>query len=426
MIDQLNSTMNSMLLGGLIDDTIDGLKNISKVTVDTIYAEGDNIVVNYSSPPKVFLPQQPSNWPAGHDFTPGTLANIDHIVVLTLENRSFDHMLGYLSLPENKGGMGRIDVDGLKEGESNTWNGTRYPSQPVSDTIFSPDPPHSYEPVQKAINSGKMDGFVKSYAEEHGAAIAGSIMEYQTPGNIPAYDALARDFVIGHRWFASHPGPTFSNRFYEMTGRLNIDAKGFWEFGNSHPLRPVFTKTIFDYLADYSRKHPDNEVSWKYFEHHYCFLRFFQKHTFNSTNIVTIDDPLAGFFACAKNGTLPNVSFIDPHFIELPTSANCDGPPADVKDGQVLVQKIVEALITSPNWSKTMLIITYDEHGGFYDHVPPPQAVKVSEESPINTYGVRVPAFIISPWVRQGGVFGHYGLPTSTPGPIFKEKETAK
>jgi hypothetical protein len=151
-------------------------------------------------------------------------------------------------------------------------------------------------------------------------------------------------------------------------------------------------------------------VAWKYFEHHYCFLRFFEKYTFDTQNIVAFDDPVLGFINLARSGSLPSVSFIDPHFIELPPGANCDGPPADVQAGQQLVQQVVDAVVSSPQWPKTLLIIIYDEHGGFYDHVAPPAAAWASPEpEPIGTYGVRVPAFVISPWVKGGTVFGHDG-----------------
>src|SRR5205807_10028073 len=109
-------------------------------------------------------------------------------------NRSFDQILGYLSLPPEKGGLGRKDVDGLKGTEVNKLlNGTPCPSFafPAQDTIFAPDPPHEYEPVHKAINGGTMDGFAQSYADEHGPAVAPRIMGYHTAANVPAYDALA-------------------------------------------------------------------------------------------------------------------------------------------------------------------------------------------------------------------------------------------
>ena len=425
--DDINSAINSLLIGGVIDDQDNnGVNNFNNNVVSDVHFEGDDLVITCSSPRKFFNPLMPADWPNATtnpdskiDFSLGNLSNIDHIVGLTMDNRSFDHILGYLSLPVNKGGMGRTDVDGLKGGEFNPYKGEPKPSFELTDTYFSPDPSHSYEPVHHAINGGKMDGFVNSYGEEYGDALAGNIMGYHTGKNVPVYDALVRDFAISHRWFASHPGPTFCNRFYELTGMLNINAKGFWEYGNSPHKRPSFTDTIFDHLSNYSSNKNESSISWKYFEHSYCFLRFFEKHTFDNTNIVDINDPNDGFFACAKKGTLPSVSFIDPHYIEFPPNGNCDGPPADIKYGQELVQNVVEAVVASSNWEKTLLIITYDEHGGFYDHIPPPKAVKVSSESPIDTYGVRVPAFFISPWLGQGSVIGHDGHGINGAGSLY-------
>src|SRR4029079_10063582 len=187
----------------------------------------------YTGPASTFAPQIPAGWPSGIDFSRGNLANIEHIVVLTMENRSFDTMLGYLSLPLDKGGMGRKDIDGLKGSEVNMLNGKACPTFAFAahDTIFAPPPPHGYEPVHNAINGGKMNGFVQAYADERGTFAAPSVMCHHTAVNVLVYDALARDFAICHRWFASHPGPTFCNRFYELTGMLNIDAEtGFWEF----------------------------------------------------------------------------------------------------------------------------------------------------------------------------------------------------
>jgi len=130
--------------------------------VQSVAINGDNLEISYTRPERYFMPPVPQGWPSGTNFSPGNLANIDHIVVLTMENRSFDSMLGYLSLPPEKGGMGRKDVDGLKGTEFNLLNGEICPSFPfpLRDTIFAPDPPHGYEPVYRAINGGKMDGFV--------------------------------------------------------------------------------------------------------------------------------------------------------------------------------------------------------------------------------------------------------------------------
>ena len=119
---------------------------------------------------------------------------------------------------------------------------------------------------------------------------------------------------------------------------------------------------------------------------------------------------LANFVASARAGTLPSVTFIDPDFINVPPG-NDDQPPADIAAGQHLIGTVVKALVNGPRWNKTLLMITYDEHGGFFDHVPPPQAPAVSA---IDRYGARLPAFVISPWVAPGQatdvVFDHTSI----------------
>lgn len=426
--DALNSQITSWLLGGIADDIQNIDQNnlvIEEISVQNANPElgipEDTLIVSYTGPRNVFIPKAPVDWPTpghpnpAHDFSPGTLANIDHIVVLTKENRSFDHVLGYLSLPVARGGMGRQDIDGLKGTESNTYKGTVFRPFELQHTRFTPGPPNDYESVQRAINGGRMDGFVRSQADSYGDGAASLVMGYYTGATVPQYDALARDFAIGHRWFASHPGSTFPNRFYELTGRPNLDPRGFWELDNSS-VRMVFTPTIFDYLKDAVDPRTGAGVTWRYFEHAYCTLRFYEKYTFDHTHVVDMDDPVNGFFTCARTGQLPNVSFIDPHLVDYPPDSNCDEPPSDIANGQTLVQRVVEAVVASPAWNKTLLLITYDEHGGFYDHVPPSPAAKVSPELPITTRGVRVPAIVISPWVAAGSVFGHDGMSVPTPG----------
>jgi hypothetical protein len=397
--DSFNSLVTSWLAGGIADDrrNTDG----NNIFINDISIHGSDIVVDFRGPQFTFVPTPPSDWPGAgavstaHDFSPSTLANIDHIVVLTKENRSFDHMLGYLSLPVSQGGMGRQDVDGLKGGESNTFNGQTFYSFELAGTRFAPGPPNGYESMQQSINNGMMDGFVRSHAELNGDAYAGQVMGYHTGKHVYAFDALARDFTIGDRWFCSHPGPTFPNRFYELTGRMNLDARGFWEFENSSPLIAVFTPSIFDHLTGAVDPITSSPVTWRYFERGYCTLRFYSNYTFDGENVVSYDDPIRGFLASAQSGNLPSVSFIDPHFVDFPPGSNCDEPPSDVADGQALVQEIVEAVVAGPAWNKTLLLIVYDECGGFYDHVPPPAATRVSNDLTIQTVGLRVPALAV-------------------------------
>jgi phospholipase C len=323
---------------------------------------------------------------------PGLLANIDHIVVLMMENRSFDHMLGYLS----KHG-GRADVDGLHGGEKNHHKNKDYTSFPLANTLFPVSPSHAHNSVVNQVNAGKMDGFVADFAHhyEDDGIDPGTAMGYYEADKVPVYDVLAREFLICQRWFSAHPGPTFCNRFYTLTGRLNRDADGRFQFDNPHgaDFVPVSNKTIFDHLRE-------KGVSWHYYEQGYCFLRMFERYTFDDTFVVKAHDPSKGFFASARAGTLPSVSFIDPDFIDVPPG-NDDGPPADVMAGQRLIAEIVQALMAGPGWAKTLFLITYDEHGGFFDHVPPPAAIPVSA---INEYGVRVPTIVVSPWVKRGVV----------------------
>src|SRR4029077_14054736 len=220
-----------------------------------------------------------------------------HIVVLMMENRSFDHMLGYLS----KEGR-RSDIDGLHGGETNAdGTGHNYPSFPLPDTTFNESPDHSHQPVENQINGGKMNGFVTSFVAKFPDIDKPSkVMGYYKAAHVPVYDALALEFLICQRWFAAHPGPTFCNRFYTLTGRLNRNSNGNFEFDNfsGNDFKPVATKTIFDHLSD-------RAVSWHFYEHRYCSLRLYERYTTDDSYIVDADDPVKGFFASAKAGTLP-------------------------------------------------------------------------------------------------------------------------
>jgi len=372
--------------------------------------DNQSLIIDYILPPG-----QPEPFPETPQppLEPGLLANIDHIVVLMMENRSFDHMLGYL----RKEG-GRSDIDGLRGGEKNSYKGREYLSFLLPDTKFNEDPPHGYDPVEQqikgTIDSGntEMSGFVAAFAEkfeQNGIDVdPGRIMGYHNAAHVPVYDALAKEFLICQRWFAAHPGPTFCNRFYTLTGRLNPNATGRFETDNptGNDFKPVFTKTIFDHLTDHG-------VSWHYYEHRYCSLRFFERYTLDDYYIIDANDPVKGFFASARAGTLPSVSFIDPNFIEEPDGQdNADGAPADIAAGQNLIGRVVDAVVHSPQWNKTLLIITYDEHGGFYDHVNP-LPYKANPVSGIDHYGVRVPAVVVSPWVDKSQVVPKIGDTTN-------------
>jgi phospholipase C len=251
-------------------------------------------------------------------------------------------------------------------------------------------------------------------------------MGYHLPASVPMYSFLAENFLICDHWYAAHPGDTWPNRFITLTGNLapkppHDPHAGFPETGTPDPqtFTPVHAQNIFDHLDA-------GGVTWRYYEHDLCMLRLFADYTLGHPNIVQIDDPLQGLETAARAGTLPSVVFIDPDLTDIP-AGNDDHPPTDIAFGQRLIKRVYDALATSPLWEKTLLIVTYDEYGGFHDHVLPrevsdpddPEYVspmfndpEFPEQAPpgqfhpvpIHFRGPRVPAFIVSPWVQKRGV----------------------
>ena len=340
------------------------------------------------------------------------LEKIDHIVVLMLENRSFDHMLGYLSLEG-----GRDDIDGLREEFANDHDGRRYPVRHLETTAIPDDPDHSASSVDLQVGGGEMNGFVASFADtlsRRGVQDGdpGRVMGYYNAADVPVYDHLARQFAVCDRWFSSVPGATWPNRLYAISGRAARSRDDL-----PHNLPPMYNQPSFV-------RHLDaHGVTWRWYSfevgtlrladaryalgHHDSFA-FFSRENLNwkAELEIRIDAQAASFLEDAARGTLPSVSWIDPNFSNfnpIGFQPNDDHAPADIKDGQELVLAVYHALATGPQWDKTMLVIFYDEHGGFYDHVPPPAAADDNRRM-FGRYGVRVPALIVSPWTEPGSV----------------------
>jgi phospholipase C len=340
------------------------------------------------------------------------LQKIDHIVVLMLENRSFDHMLGYLSLEGE-----RDDIDGLREEFANDHHGCSYPVGHLETTAIPDDPDHSARSVDLQVGGGKMNGFVASYADtlsRHGVQDGdpGRVMGYYNAADVPVYDHLARHFTVCDHWFSSVPGATWPNRLYAISGRA---ARSRDDLPPHIP--PMYNQPSFV-------RHLDaHGVTWRWYsfevgtlrlaDAHYALghhdrFAFFSKENLNwkAALEVRIDPEAASFLGDAARGTLPSVSWIDPNFSNfnpIGFQPNDDHAPADITDGQELVLAVYHALATGLQWDKTMLVIFYDEHGGFYDHVPPPAAADDNRRM-FGRYGVRVPALIVSPWTEPGSV----------------------
>ena len=339
------------------------------------------------------------------DPTQQNLQKIEHLVVLVMENRSFDHMLGYLKLE-----AGRTDVDGLDVGMSNSYNAKNYPIHHLDKTAFgkNQDPCHDGDCVTEQLSNNN-GGFVTNYAKTHqGDPQVDLVMGYYNGSDLPVYDHLSRNFLICDRWFSSVDGATWPNRLYAVTGRAAGSKK--------NKKIPVYS------LPSFARSLNDNDVSWRWYAHDIATLRItdekFRIGHFKHFSYFDRRSTLGGnsFLEDAAAGKLAAVSWIDPNFVDVgfigPSGSNDDHPPSDVLAGQELVLKLYNAIVSSPQWNKTLLVVVYDEHGGFYDHVAPPPAH--DDNAGFRQYGVRVPAFVVSPFVEPGkvssSVFDHTSI----------------
>lgn len=385
------------------------------------------------------------------DLTPSTrptldreavrrLNGIDHIVFLMQENRSFDHLIGYLSLDDESS-----QYDGLRGDERNeSGGGLAVGINPMPSTIFSPSPRHELDDVKAQVADGRMSGFLESFVEAYPLASISPTDEarrtplsFYTADQVPTLDFLATNYMVCNAWFSSFPGATQPNRFATLGGRTREDR-------NLDPRDPKigFLKqsTIFELLSEAG-------IDWAYYEHSAAFLRFYDRYRLDDRHVVPIGSPGDtegdSFFARACRGELPAVTFIDPNFVSVSPvwQANDDHPPADVRLGQQLIADIYNALVRQPKnkFAKTLFVITWDEHGGFFDHIRPPgtgsfdgtlpppdnsgtallagpRVPPLHPDGP-RSYGVRVPAFVVSPLVAKGSVsnerFEHLSISNS-------------
>jgi phospholipase C len=305
------------------------------------------------------------------------LAGVEHIVVLMMENRSFDHFLG--ALKTDNGYAAKATVDGLTGTESNPAPGGGAAVTVFKMSNFTPtDLPHSWDKSRTQFNAGKNDGFVIA----HEGDAQNEAMGFHDRSQIPLYYWFADNFSVCDRWFASVMGPTWPNRFYlhATTSKGKKDNSPFYTGG------PTTIWEALDAKGISAKNYAAGSVSW--------YLGGFAGKVLSGKNpTAKIDD----FFEDAQSGKLPSFSVIDPDF-----QASDDHPDHNIQRGQAFVASVYKALAASPAWSKTLLIVTYDEHGGFYDHVAPPTTV--DEEAGFEQMGFRVPAFVIGGMVKKGYV----------------------
>jgi len=336
------------------------------------------------------------------------MPQIDHLVVLMLENRSFDNLFGWL-YPD------RPDFDGLTGTEANpltapdgsvtrigVWNSPKV--TPETACMPDPDPGELFADINMQIfglhgrpgDEPAMSGFVDNFARLNPPPRdVSEIMHCFTPDHVPVLSRLAQAFGVSDRWFASAPCQTWPNRLFVHTGTAGGRVDN-WAI----PV-PFFLPSIFRTLEQHRRK-------WRVYFHDlpqtaaladlwirlWRNFRLFEEFT---------DD--------ARAGRLPAYSFIEPRYYTSWFSGdppNDQHPPHNMVYGEQLIAATYNALRAGPAWDRTLLVITYDEHGGCYDHVPPPGAISPGPPYPdgfrFDRFGPRVPAVIASPWIPAGSI----------------------
>jgi phospholipase C len=353
---------------------------------------------------------------------PAGLDNLRHIVVLMMENRSFDHMLGSLKAVDPR-------IDGLTGNESNRdTKGSTIKVQPMADYQgqLDPDPNHDFDAVDQQIFDGgttpTMQGFIKNYfLQRKDVKHSQQIMYYFAANKVPVLTTLAREFAVFNRWFSSIPGPTLCNRAFAHYGT---------SFGHvGMELFYVNTK----YKSVYQRLIDANHTSKLYY--------FDQvSSSLEVINLLKDQPKLFGtydqFLDDCRRGTLPEYSFVEPNYSDHDgpdgaVIASDQHPDHHVAEGERFIASIYMAIRENPAlWSSTALLITYDEHGGIYDHVPPPSCTpdgfvaqpkdtKTGQPFHFDRLGVRVPAILVSPFVAKGTVvddgrvFEHSSIPAT-------------
>ncbi|MBZ5726738.1 MAG: hypothetical protein LAP87_17295 [Acidobacteriia bacterium] len=360
------------------------------------------------------------------------LDNLKHVVVLMMENRSFDHMLGALHAEDSR-------INGLTGKETNP-DTTNEPAKVLPQAKFQgqldPDPDHHFPAVHKQLFFGtpgppavpSMQGFVQSYFDQqHDVSHSRKIMFYFATDKLPVLHTLARNYAVFNGWFSSIPGPTVCNRAFAhygtSFGKASLDI-----FFLKEPFKSIYERLL---AAGRTTK-----------------LYYFDPSS-STQEVVNLLKNQPQIFATypqfledCKRGLLPDYCFVEPNYSDHPGEgggellASDQHPDHDVQEGEVFIATIYNAIRQNPDlWKSTALLITYDEHGGIYDHVPPPACIPDGFHASLDDtngvpfdfdrLGVRVPTILVSPWIAKrtvvpgpedpvkGRVFEHASIPAT-------------
>ena len=298
-------------------------------------------------------------------------SGIDHIVVVMMENRSFDHYLGWLPGADGRqAGLTYTDANGAA-------HDTHHLTTP-SGCGFN-DPDHSYEGGRTEFNNGACDGWLRAGSNDELS------IGYFQAADLGFYGRAAREWTVCDRYFAAMMAPTFPNRFFLHSATTDRTTTSVDQIATM--------PAIWDRLAD-------KGVDGRYYYSDVPITALW------GTKYLGISHQITEFYLAAATGTLPAVSYVDPGFLgeAIPGMSEDEHPLADIRLGQHFLSKVHDAIVTSPNWERTVLVVTYDEWGGFFDHVPPTVGPDPNPALGAGLRGFRVPCLVISPRAQRGHV----------------------
>ncbi len=304
---------------------------------------------------------------------PGPISEIpslDHIIVVTMENRSFDHLLGWLPGADGRQNLGFVDNDGVSRSTHHLT---------ITESCAFASPNHSFEGGRQEYNNGMCDGWLRADGNDL------YTIGYYLGTDLPFLGEAATEWLVLDRYFCPIMGPTYPNRIISLAAQTD-------RLVNTVDVSTL--PTIWDRLIpagltgkNYGSTPRTSSILW-------------------GARYASLIRPITEFYSDAAAGTLPNVSFVDP---DLSSDLNNSyHPPGDIRNAEAFLASIYKAVTTSPQWKKSLLVITFDEWGGFFDHVPPPVApIPPGEQSIGNTDGLRgfrIPTVLVSPFVKRKSI----------------------
>ena len=333
---------------------------------------------------------------------------IDNVVVVMMENHSFDnYFAGFAKY------AGRADVEVPPPNASNPEKTGSTPGATVplvhAPHLCTSDVNHEWAGTHLQYDDGKMDGFVESNEKGMPLGAGARAMITYDERDLPFYYGLAKSFALADHYHSSLLGPTWPNRMFLVSGTsFGLTFNGFPDLSTY-----TFPEKDASVLDELDKRH----VSFGLYGAGTTGVAVVYNVGFISRWGRSVKFTDTEFLDAAKAGKLPQVSFVDAHIGAEGPAQNDEHPPADIQVGQAFVRSIVQAVMTGPQWAHTALFLTWDEHGGYYDHFPPPKACKPDSNAPryepndttggdFDRLGIRVPLLVVSPYAKPGYV-GH-------------------